>query len=476
MNNINQPKVTVIVPVYNGSEHVKYAIESVMKQSYENLYLIISDNNSHDNTLDVIRSIDLSGVEHNILTSNTTLSMGAHWNKTLQHLKEDTFVKILCHDDLLEPECITKAMNTFKKNPKVVAVSSYEYIFGLTNRIRKIGEIPFVERVSGNKAIKYLLKHNWLGGPSAITFKYNKDTRELRFDSELRGALDLKFWISILKFGDLYIIPEVLYRTRSHSKQATISNDKNFISEYEQILIIQDYSISKNNFIKSSLSYIFNYPTLFQSIQKYFNAHHKKDKIRNNWKQLESANVSRIHFSIYLQLTKKLLFPLQVFFAKVSRTLKRKYLNFSSNVLNPLPSKNVITLPTGESTKVHFEAEIILASLKCRIWSPNGLQITHTKNVPHRSLISDIHNGVDQERSVNNQYFDYVKKYFPETEFSQQYAKIKKLHHSIKDNGVQKHIIVEVSNKGEFILFDGIHRVSCAKKLGYKKLPCYIKI
>ena len=49
-------KVTVAIPVYNDSPNISRCLESVLAQSYYNLEIIVSDNASTDNTLDLVKS------------------------------------------------------------------------------------------------------------------------------------------------------------------------------------------------------------------------------------------------------------------------------------------------------------------------------------------------------------------------------------------------------------------------------------
>ncbi|MEM7512907.1 MAG: glycosyltransferase, partial [Bacteroidota bacterium] len=51
------PLVTIGIPTYKGSENIPLAIESLMKQDYQNLEILISDNCSPDNTEEVCRAL-----------------------------------------------------------------------------------------------------------------------------------------------------------------------------------------------------------------------------------------------------------------------------------------------------------------------------------------------------------------------------------------------------------------------------------
>jgi glycosyltransferase involved in cell wall biosynthesis len=55
---MSTPKVSVIIPAYNGADFLGEAIQSVLNQTYQNFELIIVDDASQDHTGDVIRQFD----------------------------------------------------------------------------------------------------------------------------------------------------------------------------------------------------------------------------------------------------------------------------------------------------------------------------------------------------------------------------------------------------------------------------------
>ena len=56
MNDVTRPKITIGLPVYNGAKFIHNAIRSLLKQSYTNFELLISDNASTDQTESVCRN------------------------------------------------------------------------------------------------------------------------------------------------------------------------------------------------------------------------------------------------------------------------------------------------------------------------------------------------------------------------------------------------------------------------------------
>ena len=56
-------KVSIIIPVYNSSKHVEECLKSVINQTYSNLEIIIVDDASKDNSIEIIKKINDSRIK-----------------------------------------------------------------------------------------------------------------------------------------------------------------------------------------------------------------------------------------------------------------------------------------------------------------------------------------------------------------------------------------------------------------------------
>lgn len=99
-------KFTVIVPTRERPDTLIYCLRTLVSQDYKNLTILVSDNFSQDNTLDVVLSFD----DPRILYINTgkRLSMAQNWEYALNHVK-DGWVSFLGDDDGLLPGALGKA-------------------------------------------------------------------------------------------------------------------------------------------------------------------------------------------------------------------------------------------------------------------------------------------------------------------------------------------------------------------------------
>ena len=82
---MKKPLVSVCIPAYNSAIYIKKTMESVLSQKYENIELVVVDDCSRDNTVEVVRSVDDPRVR---LVQNTdNLGMTGNWNKCLARLR-----------------------------------------------------------------------------------------------------------------------------------------------------------------------------------------------------------------------------------------------------------------------------------------------------------------------------------------------------------------------------------------------------
>lgn len=122
------PKVSIGLPVYNGENYLEDAIISVLKQSYTDLELVISDNASTDRTHEICR--DYASTDQRVCYSRNKHNLGAapNYNKAWNQCTGKYF-KWLAHDDLILPEYVATTVDALEKNPEAVLCNTtVEYI------------------------------------------------------------------------------------------------------------------------------------------------------------------------------------------------------------------------------------------------------------------------------------------------------------------------------------------------------------
>lgn len=118
--------VTVIIPCYNVGAYVEKAVVSILQQSFSNIEVLLVDDASTDNTLELCRSIKDARIKI-IACSENTQKIGAV-NKALT-LASGDYIAFQDADDWSEPTRIEKQLNSFFNDPTLgICFTNYQYV------------------------------------------------------------------------------------------------------------------------------------------------------------------------------------------------------------------------------------------------------------------------------------------------------------------------------------------------------------
>lgn len=115
MIKINSPLVSVLMTSFNREKYIKHAIESVLQSTYKNFELIIVDDQSLDNTIEIAKSFEFQDERIKVFCNDVNLGDYPNRNKAASYAK-GKYIKYLDSDDLIYPhglEVMVKAMEAF---------------------------------------------------------------------------------------------------------------------------------------------------------------------------------------------------------------------------------------------------------------------------------------------------------------------------------------------------------------------------
>jgi glycosyltransferase involved in cell wall biosynthesis len=207
-------KVSIITPTYNQGEFVEDAIRSVVSQTYKNIEFIIIDNNSTDNTEEIVRKYI---GKHNIKYIRENDSGQAEAiNKGLD-MSEGQIVCWLNSDDYFYDEnVIAKVVNIFKGKKDI------DIIFGIgffsENHGKIINSKTINRKLLKNKYWDYLYQ---ILQPSTFWKK-----NQLRLNPKYNYVLDWDYFRRMLKMGFRYYYSNEYFSVyRKHAKSKTVSEN-----------------------------------------------------------------------------------------------------------------------------------------------------------------------------------------------------------------------------------------------------------
>lgn len=205
-----RPLVTIGVPAYNSAAHIREALVSALAQRYEPLEIIVVDDASTDDTVDIVRSLDDPRLR--VVINDTNLGLAGNHDRVIE-LARGEYVKILHADDLLAPDAIERQAAALADNPGVSLVTSKRVIIDDDGK-RIMGRgARWEEGVRGGTAVMHELVRsgrNLLGEPSAQLFRRSIALEVGGYSAEWPYVVDLEFCVRLLARGDLYYVPAEL--------------------------------------------------------------------------------------------------------------------------------------------------------------------------------------------------------------------------------------------------------------------------
>lgn len=265
---MEEPLVTVVVVSYNHAKYIDECLDSIKDQTYKNIQLIIGDDYSPDNSVDVFENWIKKNnfpVEKNFHTKNTGLA--EMLNECIQ-LTKGKYIKLIAADDYLHPEFLEKCVKTLEnKDDRFAVVFSSAYIVEENkNLVEYYGNFDFYKDEYQFRKLEKT--RNFVPALSALietkalieTGAYNKDILLEDYDK----------WLKINETYFFAFIPEHLAYYRKHDEN--VSTLKSRVVFVEEILLRLQYDSELDNKteLNNSIKKIYLSSTSKEELKKTF--------------------------------------------------------------------------------------------------------------------------------------------------------------------------------------------------------------
>ena len=242
------PKVSIVLPNYNYARYLDERIQSLLDQTYTDFELIILDDASTDNSLEVIEKYTADPrVRTKFYSENSGLPY-KRWNDGAD-LAQGEYLLIAGADDSCHPTLLEKLVEKLDAHPSVgLAFSQSWGIDGEGNRThswknhtdsldKNRWANDFVD--SGINELQYLLFTNTIPNASAVLMRREIFLKAGKFDSQFKIVADWFLWSNLLMISDITFVCEPLnyFRTHPNTVRAAATKDAlNIIEEEYKIL------------------------------------------------------------------------------------------------------------------------------------------------------------------------------------------------------------------------------------------------
>ncbi len=220
-----QLRLSIGLPVYNGENFIREALDSILNQTFQDFELIISDNASTDKTEEICREYVARDSRIRYYRNTNNLGGSPNFNRTFE-LSRGEYFKWAAHDDILAPNFLEKCIQVLDENPGVVLCHSQVSIIDENRQFLKNYELHLhADSPKPHKRFHALMaKH--LCYPCFGVIRSSALKKTPLFGSY--GAADAILLLRLGLLGKFYEIPEYLFFARSHAKHSL----KNLFPDY----------------------------------------------------------------------------------------------------------------------------------------------------------------------------------------------------------------------------------------------------
>ena len=233
------PEVSVIIPNYNHAPYLRQRIDSVINQTFDSLEIIILDDNSTDNSVEIINEYKgHSKVTHIVQNKVNSGSTFKQWEKGIQ-LAQGKWVWIAESDDYCEKTFLENLAAAFDISKKC------SIAFCQSHAIKEGGQIimtttnPVLEEIlPGPEFINDRMLHmNSIFNASMCIFQKALYYQVSKIFTKYKFCGDWLFWIEMAALGNVFISGKVLNYFRKHEKDISGNAFKSglFYEEYLQL-------------------------------------------------------------------------------------------------------------------------------------------------------------------------------------------------------------------------------------------------
>ncbi|QTH42269.1 glycosyltransferase family 2 protein [Cohnella sp. LGH] len=236
------PKVSVVMPVYNGAQHLHESIESIQRQTFTDWeFIIINEFGSNDGSAEIVEMYAKGDKRIRLVQNDQRLGLGESLNKGIR-LAEGQYIARMDADDLSHPTRFAKQVELMDANPNVAICGTYQNHFG--PGINWVHRPPVkAEQTRTNLLFKCDLCHSTLMLRKKMIIDH-----DLFYDNTYLNE-DFELWTRVLVVADIVNIPEVLGEYR-HGEN-NITKQKKEALEIESGLIVAN-SLLRNLHISIS--------------------------------------------------------------------------------------------------------------------------------------------------------------------------------------------------------------------------------
>jgi glycosyltransferase involved in cell wall biosynthesis len=203
--------VSVLLPMYNAAPFIEEAVNSILSQSFSYFELIIIDDCSTDNSVDLVTQVKDDRIVLIKKAQNSGYTDSLNYGLKIAKGK---FIARMDADDISLPNRFETQVNFLEQNKEVILCGSWFKIIGSDEVVQ--------HPTSHHQILLALLDYCAIGHPTVMFKKELFLKNNLFYDKQMEPAEDHNLWVRAIRYGQLQNIPEVLLHYRLHQNQISV--------------------------------------------------------------------------------------------------------------------------------------------------------------------------------------------------------------------------------------------------------------
>lgn len=234
---VQNPRVSICIPTYNGREHLKECIDGIRAQTFKDFEVVICDDQSSDGTLDLARELAQGDERFRFIKNPRRFGLVGNWNNCIAVARGE-WIKLVFQDDVIAPTCVEKLLSAAEQTGKAFAFCARDFIFEESMKPSLREEFAFHQAgldsmyagkpvIEIGQVIKLAIQkpfYNMIGEPTVTLIRKSAFEKVGLFDDTLIQLCDVEFWFRIMSNMGAVWVPEKLATFRIHAKATTAAN------------------------------------------------------------------------------------------------------------------------------------------------------------------------------------------------------------------------------------------------------------
>lgn len=226
------PTVSVIIPNYNHAPYLKERIDSVLNQTYQDFEVIILDDCSPDNSVEVIEQYRSNPhVSHILINEQNTRNTFIQWERGIS-LAKGRYIWIAESDDAAEPQLLEILVGQLELHPDASVAFCHSQLIDADGALlseqnaknsAQLGQITIDDSCT---FLRHLLIFNYIYNASMAVFRRDVYDRANPDYKQFRYCGDWHFWASVCAAGRVIEAYDMLSYFRQHQRKVTEDSKK----------------------------------------------------------------------------------------------------------------------------------------------------------------------------------------------------------------------------------------------------------